>query len=119
FINSEPSPTRALNKLGAAVNSKLTASGLTAIWARENTREELFNSLVRREVYATTGTRVTVRFFGGWEYDDQAVFRSDYVNTGYAKGDPMGQQLVGASGGSPPTIMVVASKDPDGANLDR
>jgi hypothetical protein len=69
------------------------ASGLAGIWAAENTREALWDAMKRKEVYATTGTRLKVRVFGGWDFkpgDDQ---RSDYVALGYEKGVPMGGEL--------------------------
>ena len=96
------------------------ASGLAAVWARENTRGALFEAMQRKETYATTGTRITVRFFGGWEYEKDDVFRQDAVSIGYAKGVPMGGDLEGKSGrASAPTFMVGAMKDPWAANLDR
>lgn len=95
------------------------ASGYAAVWAKENTRAALFEAMQRRETYATTGPRMTVRFFGGWGYDTNDVHRPNFADLGYAKGVPMGGDLSNAPKGKAPTFMVQASKDPDGANLDR
>jgi hypothetical protein len=95
------------------------ASGYAAVWARENTRESIFDAMERRETYATTGPRMIVRFFGGWEFDeDDAATRSPAM-TGYKKGVPMGGDLHSAPRGESPTFLVAALKDPIGANLDR
>jgi hypothetical protein len=96
------------------------ASGLAAVWARENTREAIFEAMRKKETYATTGTRITVRFFGGWEYGPDDVFRPDAVSIGYDRGVPMGGDLPARpSGADAPVFMVGAAKDPWGANLDR
>ncbi len=94
------------------------ASGLAGVWAQENTREAIFEALERKEVYATTGSRITVRFFGGWSYDQEDVNRPDMARVGYQKGVAMGGDLPAASG-TTPVFMLAASRDPDGANLDR
>lgn len=91
---------------------------MTAVWATENTREAIFAALRRREVYATTGSRIRVRFFGGWDYSKGLDDRSDRAAMGYAGGVPMGQTLENA-GARPPHFLVWASKDPNGGNLDR
>jgi hypothetical protein len=122
FKSSEPHPGRATATYAENLpipNYKLGASGLTAVWARENTRESVFDALARKEVYATTGTRITLRFFGGWGYGGEDVLRSDFVALGYARGVPMGSNLPGRTGGGAPQFMVAAQKDPDEANLDR
>ena len=95
------------------------ASGYAAVWAKENTREALFEAMQRRETYATTGPRMTVRFFGGWDYASDDVHRPNFADIGYAKGVPMGGDLKKAPKGKAPTFMVSALKDPDGAHLDR
>ncbi|MBW2269926.1 MAG: DUF3604 domain-containing protein [Deltaproteobacteria bacterium] len=94
------------------------SSGYAAVWARENTREALFEALQRKEVYATTGSRITVRFFGGWDYAPSDVHRPDAVRIGYRKGVPMGGDLPPEASGAP-RFLVTALKDPNGANLDR
>ena len=95
------------------------ASGLTAVWATENTREALFEAMQRKETYATTGPRITVRFFGGWDYRSTDAFSPDIVDIGYTGGVPMGGELTKAPGAKSPAFLVRAVKDPDGANLDR
>ncbi|MBT8438899.1 MAG: DUF3604 domain-containing protein [Gammaproteobacteria bacterium] len=96
------------------------SSGLAGVWARENTREAIFDAMQRKETYATTGTRITVRFFGGWDYSEDDVYRPDAVSIGYNKGVPMGGDLAKATDtNKAPTFMVGALKDPQGANLDR
>ena len=121
FVTSEPSPERFRDKVAHAYwdNWLLSASGLAAVWAEENTRESLFEALKRKEVYATTGPRITVRVFGGWDFDETDVLRSDFVDIGYRKGVPMGGDLAQAQEGATPKLLVYASKDPLGANLDR
>ena len=79
--------------------SETLSSGLAAVWARENTREGLFDGMQKKETYATTGTRITVRFFGGWEYGKDDVFRPNAVSIGYRKGVPMGGDLAAAPAG--------------------
>jgi hypothetical protein len=96
------------------------ASGLAAIWARENTREGLFEAMQKKETYATTGTRITVRFFGGWDYGEEEVFRPDAVSIGYRKGVPMGGDLPDRpTDKQAPVFMVAALKDTWSGNLDR
>jgi hypothetical protein len=98
---------------------EVSASGYAAVWANGNTREAIWDAMQRRETYGTTGTRMTVRFFGGWEFEaSDALSRSPAV-TGYSKGVPMGGSLANAPGGKAPTFLVAALKDPIGANLDR
>jgi hypothetical protein len=95
------------------------ASGLAAVWARENTREAIWDAFKRKEVYATTGSRITVRVFAGWDFEPDEVHRPDFAAEGYDRGVPMGGDLFAGPKGAAPTIMVRALRDPDGANLDR
>ena len=92
---------------------------MTAVWASENTREAVFDAMKRKETYATTGPRMTVRFFGGWEFDARDAGSRLPANTGYAKGVPMGGDLLAAPAGARPTFLVAAMKDPYSGNLDR
>jgi Protein of unknown function (DUF3604) len=92
--------------------------GLAAVWARGNTREALFDAMQRREVYATTGPRMLVRFFGGWDFR-AADLRGDAAESGYGRGVPMGGDLAPRRGRRGPTFLVSALRDPSGANLDR
>ena len=93
-------------------------SGLTGVWAEENTRASLFEGMSRKETFAVSGPHIKVRFFGGWEYGPDAVTQGDWVKTGYAKGVAMGGDLPPAAGKAP-TFMVWAVKDPTSGNLDR
>lgn len=103
---------------GVIMGWEQTASGYAAVWAKENTREALFDAMQRREVYGTTGPRLTVRFFGGWEYTS-ADATGDLAVAGYGKGVPMGGDLSAGAAGKSPTFLVAAMKDPEGGNLDR
>ena len=96
-----------------------SASGLAAVWARENTREAIFDAMMRREVFATTGTRLRVRVFAGYDFAKGDLPRSDFDAYGYDNGVPMGADLTASQDGKPPRFMVRALRDPDGANLDR
>ena len=95
------------------------ASGYAGVWATENTREALFDAMQRKEVYATTGPRMLVRFFGGWDFEAQDAHTRSPALAGYIKGVPMGGDLRQAPAGKAPTFLVAALKDPIGANLDR
>ncbi|MDO3720769.1 DUF3604 domain-containing protein [Marinobacter sp. chi1] len=95
------------------------SSGLAAVWATDNTREAIWDALNRKEVYATTGTRITVRMFAGWDFEESEVQRPDFAKTGYVRGVPMGGDLKNAPDGKAPTFMIRALRDVDGANLDR
>jgi hypothetical protein len=98
----------------------LSASGITGVWAEQNTREAIFAAFQRREVYATSGTRIQVRMFGGWDYAAGLVNTSHWLSTAYEKGVPMGGDLPSAPAGKrAPRFLLQALKDPDGANLDR
>ncbi|MGI9220161.1 MAG: DUF3604 domain-containing protein [Woeseiaceae bacterium] len=120
----EPSATRVghpfvKSALGAFEGDMLVASGYQGIWATENTREALFDAMERKETYATTGTRMVVRFFGGWGFEKDDLRNRQPAFIGYEKGVPMGGDLIGAPGKEAPSFMVVALRDPIGANLDR
>ncbi|MGI9287782.1 MAG: DUF3604 domain-containing protein [Pseudomonadales bacterium] len=125
FPDSEPSAERSGSNMAGVLwpNWRLASSGYAAVWAHENTRESIFAALKRRETYATTGSRIAVRVFGGWDFERKDVWRSDFAATGYERGVPMGSELPANEGGSnkrnSPRFMVMASRDPDGANIDR
>ncbi len=96
------------------------ASGWAAVWAEENTRASIFDAMQRKETYATTGSRMVVRFFGGWEFDDNDANSRLPAKAGYAKGIPMGGDLSAPpKGKKAPTFLVAALKDPLSGNLDR
>lgn len=118
----EPSPIRIFEPTSTVIRNatwNYSAAGYTGVWAQENTRESLFDAMRRRETYASTGPRITVRFFGSWEFGANDVLRPDFARIGYAKGVPMGGDLSAAPPGASPKFMIRALRDPDGANLDR
>lgn len=121
----EPSADRMTHPFVKTENGELfawqmVAAGLTAVWAEENTRESLFDAMQRKEVYATTGPRIAVRFFGGWDFEESDLLARIPAKVGYDKGVPMGGDLLPApEGASAPTFLVAALRDPIGANLDR
>ena len=95
------------------------SGGYAAVWAEENTRQSLFAAMKRKETYATTGSRISLRFFGGWGYDSNDAFRPDLAKIGYRNGVPMGGDLTRAPQDKAPSFLIRAVKDPEGANLDR
>jgi len=98
---------------------QLSASGYTGIWATENTRAALWDAMKRKEVYGTTGPRITVRFFGGFDFKPEDALTREPGAVGYEKGVPMGADLRSAPSGRKPTFLVAALKDPLSGNLDR
>jgi hypothetical protein len=123
-VSVEPSPTRVSHpfiksKLAAIEGYTIVASGYQGVWATENTRAAIFDAMKRKETYATTGPRIPVRFFGGWEFTDNDLRSRTPAFIGYEKGVPMGGDLTKAPKGKAPTFMVYALRDPIGANLDR
>jgi len=124
FKTLEPSNTERWNfpiitgPDGAYMGWEMSASGVTGVWATENTREALWDAMYRRETFATTGPRIKVRFFGGFDFGEGDL-AGDWVATGYDKGVPMGGDLSDAGKDGTMTFIVSAIKDPAGANLDR
>ena len=126
FANGLPSPERWKTPLLEGKDGKALisvwneqAAGLGGVWATENTREAVWDALKRKEVYATTGDRPTVRVFAGWDFAPKDRDRSDFAANGYAHGVPMGGNLAKAPAGKRPVFMVQALRDPEGPNLDR
>ena len=122
FPESEPGPARLENAMALDrlwQNSLLVASGYAAVWAKENTRAAIFDAIKRREVYATTGSRIKVRFFSGWEFDETDIHRPAMLDIAYGTGVPMGGDLTKAKRGQVPKFLVIAAMDADGARLDR
>lgn len=123
----EPMPKRMHRVLKLSGDGKnnlyswqITTSGLAGVWAKENTRAAIFDAMMRKEVYATTGTRITLRLFGGWDFSDKDLLGRAPAGAGYARGVPMGGTLRAApEGATAPSFMVYALRDPMGANLDR
>lgn len=123
-LGLEPNAERMTNVIGRARDEVMlgweqVASGYAAVWATENTREGVFDALKRKEVYATTGSRIILRFFAGWEFDAEDAFSPNFALIGYRKGVPMGGDLSAAPKGKAPNFLIAALKDPIGANLDR
>lgn len=124
FVSAEPRPDRWSEdamKFGDRVVKgwEMSAAGWTGVWATANTREALWDAMKRRETYATSGTRMTVRFFGGYDFTREDTVTRNPAVVGYAKGVAMGGDLPAPPKGKSPTFLVAALKDPIGANLDR
>ncbi|GAB5437387.1 DUF3604 domain-containing protein [Falsiruegeria mediterranea] len=120
----EPSPTRIehpfiASDLGRIEGYQLVASGYTAVWAEENTRSAIFDAFKRRETYATTGPRIGLRFFGGWEFTGDDLKSRSPALIGYNKGVPMGGDMRPRDSDAAPSFLIFALRDPIGANLDR
>jgi hypothetical protein len=123
----EPNPERMtatfINNPGTGITVmdwEVGVSGYAAVWAEENTRTSIWDAMKRREVYATTGPRMIVRFFGGWDFTDADARTRLPAQVGYARGVPMGGELpTPPEGAEAPTFLVAALRDPIGANLDR
>ncbi len=121
---TEPSPERWNHPMAKFAGRQydgwaMSASGYAAVWATENTREALWDAMMRREVYATTGPRILVRFWGGWDFTPNDATSRLPAEIGYSKGVPMGGELSDAPAGWAPTFLVAALKDPYSGNLDR
>lgn len=121
---TEPDPHRAEGIIGQFEDKiywdwEMVASGYTGVWATDNTRKALFDAMIRKEVYATTGPRMLVRFFAGWDFNPEDASHRLPADLGYTKGVPMGGDLYQAPAGKSPTFLVAALKDPLSGNLDR
>jgi hypothetical protein len=121
---TEPSPERWNHPMAKFAGRQydgfaMSASGYAAVWATENTREALWDAMMRKEVYATTGPRMIVRFFGGWDFTDADANSRLPAEAGYRKGVPMGGDLNSAPAGKSPTFLIAALKDSMSGNLDR
>jgi hypothetical protein len=121
---TEPGPKRMSHPVGCFKDKCIfgweqAASGLAAVWASKNNRGSIFDAMQRRETYATTGSRMLVRFFGGWDFNAADALTRTPGEIGYTKGVPMGSMLPGNPGNKAPTFLVGAMKDPYSGNLDR
>lgn len=122
FVDSLPSEERTSSSLGDRLwdNWRLSASGYTAVWAEKNTRESIFDALKRKEVYATSGPRILLKFFGGWDYTNEDIDKTEFFSrTAYKKGVPMGGSLVRKINHSKPKFIFKASKDPKGNKIEK
>ena len=121
---AEPKPERMehpflKNEKGTIMGWGMVSSGLAAVYAQDNSRASIFDAMSRKEVYATTGSRMMVRFFGGWDFTDADIASRNPAFAGYRKGVPMGGDLQRPTGDNAPSFMVYALRDPIGGNLDR
>jgi hypothetical protein len=121
---TEPSPDRINHPMAKFAGRQyegwsMSSSGYAAVWATGNTRKELWDAMARKEVYATTGPRMIVRFFGGWDFTTTDAQNRLPADVGYAKGVPMGGDLSAAPEGKSPSFLVAALRDPGSGNLDR
>lgn len=126
FTHQENNPNR-MFRIGRIFSSgklirtdwQYLSSGYAGVWAESNTRKDIWDAFYRKEVYGTTGSRMKLRFFGGWDFKDSDIENADYVTAAYKNGVPMGGDLTAAEDGQSPTFIIAATKDPIGANLDR
>ena len=118
LLDATPQGRLSGEKHAGMTSDRFATSGLGGVWAEENTREAIFAAMQRKETFATSGVRIKVRFFGGWDFAPGVLQRKDWVRTGYAKGVPMGGDLPAAKSKAP-TFIVWGVKDPDDAKLDR
>ncbi len=116
--DSRPELRSQFTGLGSSKGWDMGAAGYAAVWASENTRQAIFDAFKRKEVYASTGPRIVLRFFGGFKFKAKDAGARDIAAVGYKKGVPMGGDLH-QKGKKPPSFLVVAAKDPNAANLDR
>lgn len=121
FANSEPGARNPESMMAGMkyADWELSASGLAAVWAPENNREAIFDAIRRKEVYATTGSRISLRFFGGWDFGEGALHKPDFAQMAYQQGVPMGGNLSPAPDIERPEFLAYALRDPDGVNLER
>jgi hypothetical protein len=121
YANDSTPETKNQAIIGDADNNgwSMSASGLAAVWAKENTREEIFAAFQRKEVYATTGPRIRLQMFASWKFPEQAAKAVNIGQIGYAYGVPMGGDLMRSEQAGAPEFLLRAVKDPVGANLDR
>ncbi len=117
-IDSTPE-TKAEDVIPGTPGWDMGAAGLAAVWATENTREGIFDAMKRKEAYATTGPRIELRFFGGWDFRNRDARARNIASVGYDKGVPMGGDLTAGPDGKAPSFLIRAVKDPMGGNLDR
>ncbi|TPG45325.1 DUF3604 domain-containing protein [Flavobacterium pectinovorum] len=109
----------ATESIGGEPASKLSAGGLTGVWAESNTRDAIFNALKKKECFGTSGVRIKVRLFAGWDYSNNLIKQNNWIKEAYASGVPMGADLPISTNSKKPKFLVQAIKDPNSGNLDR
>jgi hypothetical protein len=120
MLNIGKDAVEGASHVGHNIPLYFSSAGLTGVWAEENTRNSIFAALKRKETFATSGTRMRVRVFGGWDLPANILAKNDWVAKAYARGVPMGGDLpVRPAKAAAPRFVLQAAKDPDGANLDR
>ena len=122
FVDSLPGEERTSSSMGDRLwdNWRLSASGYTAVWAERNTRDSIFDALKRKEVYATSGPRIFLKFFGGWDYVKEDLDKTElFSRTAYENGVPMGGSLANNNDKSKPKFIFKASKDPRGNKIEK
>ena len=118
LLDATPQGRLSGEKHSGMTSDRFATAGLGGVWAEENTREAIFAAMQRKETFGTSGVRIKVRLFGGWDFAPNTLQKKDWVKTGYSDGVPMGGELPAAKSKAP-TFIVWAVKDPDDANLDR
>jgi hypothetical protein len=120
--SADATPEMRLNPPEERVTKYMSAAGLAGVWAKENTREAIFEALERKETFATSGPRIQLRFFAGWNLEVDSLVGDAWIEEAYTNGVPMGGELKGIThDGSKfsPSFLIQAIKDVEGANLDR
>lgn len=118
LMDATPKARLGGHETAGMTSDKFSTSGLAGVWAEANTREALFNAMQRKETYGTSGVRIKLRMFGGWDFKPDVLKQKDWVTVGYARGVPMGGDLPSPKAKAP-SFIVQALKDPDDGNLDR
>ena len=117
-LDSTPE-NKGIEAVPGAVGWDMSASGLAGVWATENTRQGIVEAFKRKEVYGSSGPRISLRVFGGFEFTSSDADARDFAEVGYSKGVPMGSDLTAVPDGKAPSFLIRAVKDPKDANLDR
>ena len=109
----------AKESVGGEPPTRISAAGITGVWAESNTRDNIFDALKRKECFGTSGNRIKVRMFAGWDFNKDLIKQNEWIKEAYAKGVPMGADLISSNAKGNPKFLVQAIKDPNAGNLDR